>query len=455
MSIDSPHKDYSLAPTASGPGAWVETVLITALAIGLGLWLEALDPLQVHSFPWPLLAPLLVGLRYGFVRALVSAGLLVGTLMFLRGQGHPAYTVLPASWIIGVLVSAMLVGEFRDLWERRLQKLNMANEYRQYRLDEFTRAHQILRLSHDRLEQRVAGSDQSLRSSLLMLREQLRQLGQQGEALDTLGQAIIGLLGQYGSLRVAGLYRMLDPQRVATQPLASLGEMGALDPDDQLVRLCIEQGKLVSVREMFIERDQWRGFSSLQACVPLIDAEDRLLAVLAVRQMPFFAFNDRTLSLLALLAGHVADLLRSDQSALELPDADAQFFSQQLKRSLIDVEQHHLTGTLFALELGSPNEELMRVFTDSQRGLDLQQRLVNRHGRECLLVLMPLTSTDGAKGYINRLTYLLGERFGQGSSLKDFDVRVMHYELDPAGQREGLSNFLFNECGLNASQVAV
>ena len=115
---------------------------------------------------------------------------------------------LDPSFIVGVLVCGMLVGEVRDLWERRLERLQMANDYRQYRLDEFTRAHQILRVSHDLLEQRVAGSDQSLRSSLLGLREKLRVMPDEGDALGALADPIVAMLGQYGALRVAGLYRV-------------------------------------------------------------------------------------------------------------------------------------------------------------------------------------------------------------------------------------------------------
>jgi len=34
-------------------------------------------------------------------------------------------------------------------------------------------------------------------------------------------------------------------------------------------------------------------------------------------------------------------------------------------------------------------------------------------------------------------------------------VRVLPYSLEPAGERNELRNFLFNECGLNDQQVAV
>ncbi|MCB2572710.1 hypothetical protein KQ718_16095, partial [Listeria monocytogenes] len=108
-------------------------------------------------------------------------------------------------FIVGVLLCAMLVGEFRDIWERRLERLELANEYRQLRLDEFTRAHHILRISHDRLEQRVAGNDQRLRSSLLGLRQLLRELPGEEAPLDARAETVLALLAQYGSLRIAGL----------------------------------------------------------------------------------------------------------------------------------------------------------------------------------------------------------------------------------------------------------
>ena len=455
--MNSPHMDYSLAPRASGPVSWLETLLVTGAAIGLGLWLTPQDPLQIHGgFPWPILAPLLLGVRYGFVRGLFSAILLVLAMFALRYRGLEGYAQIDPSFIVGVLVCGMLVGEVRDLWVRRLERLQMANDYRQYRLDEFTRAHQILRVSHDLLEQRVAGSDQSLRSSLLGLREKLRVMPDAGDALTALADPIVAMLGQYGALRVAGLYRVDErEENVLPEALATIGVMGPLGTEDGLVKLCLERGELVSVRQELIDSGTSAQFSSLQACIPLIDAEGRLLAILAVRQMPFFAFQDRTLSLLALLAGHIADLLRRDPQVLQLPDADAQQFTLQLKRSLVDVEQHKLPAGLFAFEMTRPNEELTRLMERSQRGLDLHLPVLNNRGHRLLLVLLPLTSPQGTEGYLARISLLLHEHFGIESNLDSLGVRVMPFNLEPGCERNGLRNFLFNECGLNDQQVAV
>lgn len=454
--MNSPHMDYSLAPRAKGLASWLETLLITALAIGLGVWLTPQDPLQLNGdFPWPLLAPLLISVRYGFVRGLASACLLVLTFFVLRQLGLSVYSHIAPSFIVGVLVCTMVVGEVRDLWERRLQRLQMANNYRQYRLDEFTRQHQVLRVSHDLLEQRVAGSDQSLRSSLLGLRERLRALQGSSEPLAAMADPALTILSQYGSLRVAGLYPVNAQSQVLPKALATLGVMGPLNVQDPLVKLCLERGELVSVRSNLTDNGEQSDFSSLQVCVPLMDTEGRILAILAVRQMPFFAFQERTLSLLALLAGHIADLLNSDADDLRLPDADAHHFTQQLKRSWVDVQQHDLSACLYFFELTEPNPELLSLFARSQRGLDLHYNVGNKRGHDGLLVLLPLTSAEGAEGYMARLTMLVHEHFGQEHSLKSLGVRVLFNALESAGQRDGLRNFLFNECGLNDQQMAI
>ncbi len=457
MSVGSAHKDFTLAPRAGAAVSWLETWVITGLAIGLGYWLSPEDPLMVQaSFPWPLMAPLLLGMRYGFMRGMVSAVLLILALIAYHRYGDGLYPQMPASFIVGVLVSGMLVGEFRDIWERRLERLDLANDYRQLRLDEFTRAHYILRISHDRLEQRVAGNDQSLRSSLLGLRNQLRDLPRGDDALRALAEPVLGLLAQYGTFRAAALYRVRDGVALPGA-LSAMGDVAPLDHDDLLMRMCLQRGELVSIREHLIERGEHRQHSRYQLCVPLSDTEGCFLAVLAIEQMPFFSFNDRVFGLLAILAGHIADLILSDPELLHLQDMDSQHFSQNLKRSASDARLHGLDASLFALQVkaSANSDRLLRLIEDSRRGLDLQLRLTDQDGDTCVLVLLPLTSAEGAQGYLLRLNTLLGERFGQGQTLDSLQVRVLAHDIGAEYGQEALRHFLYSECGLNDQQVAV
>jgi hypothetical protein len=140
---------------------------------------------------------------------------------------------------------------------------------------------------------------------------------------------------------------------------------------------------------------------------------------------------------------------------LQLPDADAQQFTLQLKRSLVDVEKHKLPAGLFAFEMTRPNDELTRLLERSQRGLDLHLPARNNRDHQLLLVLLPLTSPQGTEGYLARISLLLHEHFGIESDMASLGVRVMPFNLEPGCERDGLRNFLFNECGLNDQQVAV
>ena len=58
--MQSAHKDFTLAPRASGRVSWWESCLLTLLALGFGYWLSPADPLLVAaSFPWMILVPIL------------------------------------------------------------------------------------------------------------------------------------------------------------------------------------------------------------------------------------------------------------------------------------------------------------------------------------------------------------------------------------------------------------
>ncbi|RBJ74497.1 sugar transporter, partial [Pseudomonas sp. MWU12-2534b] len=110
---------------------------------------------------------------------------------------------------------------------------------------------------------------------------------------------------------------------------------------------------------------------------------------------------------------------------------------------------------LYPFELTQPKVELTRLVEGSQRGLDLRLTLVNNRGHGLLRVLPPLTSSEGAQGYLTRLGKLVHEHFGMRVELASLGVKVLHYDLESARQRDGLRNFLYNECGLNDQQVAV
>lgn len=370
---------------------WLETLLLTAGALLLSAWTEPTDPLRLSSgFPWPALGPVLAGLRYGFAAGFASALLVLATMGIAINRGWQPAAEFPLAWATGVVVLAMLCGEFRDAWQRRLRRLTGSNQYRAERLEEFTRSYHLLRVSHDRLEQALAGSGHSLR-------EALSQLGQQiasGQALDNVSaQRLLALLASYGALQKAAIFAVNDDNEFEPNALAQWGELASVSMHDPLLRQALTRAELVAVNADSAQLEAAR-HSQLLAAVPLVDAGGRIHAVLAIAALPFFAFQHQTLTLLAVLCAHAADLL----TGAGKPGSEDNF-TRQLSRALQDHERYGLPATVLHVNRSSAGAEQWRsIARRERRALD--------HWRERgddIALLLPLTDVAGAQQWLQRL----------------------------------------------------
>ncbi|AHI33125.1 hypothetical protein AU15_09450 [Marinobacter salarius] len=192
----------------------------------------------------------------------------------------------PYVWTTGVLGISLLAGEFRDYWGRQQQKLEASNDYRGSRLEEFTRNYYLLKVSHDRLEQQLAGSSSSLREALRRLYAQIGEAGQAGLNQET-ASLMLQLLGRYGQLQIAGIYAVNNgvPE---PEPLATVGRFRKVDLKDPLLLHALAERKLVSVQTEFRQR-MGDLDTDLLAAIPLIDSEDRFIGLCVIEPCPFSA----------------------------------------------------------------------------------------------------------------------------------------------------------------------
>ena len=192
------------------PGAELETLAIVIGLPALGIWIRPADPLYVHAdFPWLIFAGLLPALRYGFAYGFFSALVLNGYMGAAAHFHILGVEQFPLQYGIGLLLGAMLAGEFTDLWTKRNNQQHIINDYQHMRLEEFTRSYHLLKVSHDRMEHRLAAGTVSLREALMGLRRRLMQ-AKGCEALNPeSGDYILQLFADYVAVRVAAVYRML------------------------------------------------------------------------------------------------------------------------------------------------------------------------------------------------------------------------------------------------------
>lgn len=418
---------------------WTETVGLGLLGGFGGVWLRPDDPLMAaEAFPWIALVPTVVALRYGFARGL--AGLLVLTAVVLAWLRQPA-SMSEYLVFLGTLGLVLLAGEFRDAWDRHMNQTQRLADYSRARLDEFSRAHHLLRISHDRLEQRLAGTARSMREALVDLRRSFANVAISDDPLLESAQDVLALFGDYGRLQVASLHKVDTNGRVIPRALASLGDMPLVRPDDALIGAALRSGKLVSVAPSDLQEMEEGSGTELVAAIPLVDTDRRIIGIVAVRQMPFFAMTQESLRLLAVLGGHVADLLRAAAEAPE-PDPVAQTFYRELWRAEADARSVGLASVVvrFSFEDAGFAAEIMRLLEEARRGLDTLWRTETEAGKTLLLALLPCTDEVGYFGYIQRIGALMRER--SGLEPESADWRVDYLVLDGAAASGRLHRFL-------------
>lgn len=435
-------QDESLLARQSSPiQQWFETLAITLLFAGFGAWIRPGDPLYVEgSFPWPVLAPLLVGLRYGFFMALVSALLLLAVLGVLYRTGNASAESFPYVWSLGLLAVGLIAGEFRDYWGKRLQRLEAGNRYREIRLGEFTRNFYLLKVSHDRLEQQLAGSSNSLREALRRLYGEIAMTGHPGLDAET-ADLMLQLLVRYGQLQIAAIYAVTNNQ-LSSQPLATIGDFKAVRRDNPLLNHALKERKLVSIQTEFQQRLEDLDTDLLLA-IPMIDARERILGICLVEAIPFFSFQTRTLRLLAILAGHMADMVLEQQETPAGLNRTWRHLRFQLARAAADAEQFGVPAALVGLTLSEATmaKTVVELMQRMRRGLDVIAEDIGKAVQR-IVILMPLTDELGLAGYLQRLDEALKENLGE--SLSRSAISSLHIH-DRDGATQWLDRFLSGE----------
>jgi polysaccharide biosynthesis protein PelD len=407
-------------------GGWFETLALTAVVLAASFFTQQQDPFRLEGgFPWAVLAPLLAGLRYGFVYAFVSALLILAMLGVAINQQWQAASGFPLAWAIGVVLVGMVAGEFRDSWGRRLHRLEGAYQYRAERLEEFTRSYQLLRLSHDRLEQTVANSGFSLREGIMRLQSEL-------ETIEGLTQAsfarLLEFVAEYAALTQACIVGITGDRVDSAKVLAAVGDHFPIDDSDPVVRAALESGELAAVN---LVKERAADQNTLLAAIPLADSTGDIHAILLVRSMPFFAFNEDNLKLIDVLTAHGVDHLRFGAAT-----SSAARFIAAFERVRQDHARFGLDATLLRIRsVTGEKAELGRVYEklhSAVRGIDVMCMGRDRKGDKAdkgeavIWILLPLTDIAAARAWMQREEGVLAMVKSEMLAVGDVDPQVVH-----------------------------
>lgn len=426
---------------AGSAAAWVETTAITLIALAAAFWASPDDPYFLRAeFPWLVLAPALLALRYGVVAGVVSAALLIAGWMIARQHGTLAGE-FPKLHFLGSLILVMLCGQFSSLWQTRLRRIEYVQRQIDERLSRLTRRHYLLRLSHDRLEQDLIGKPVTLRSALSDIRRLIAEGGDSGLP----GAArLVRLLVQSCQLEVAGLYRN-GAAGLETAPVAQAGAPRALPAEDPLVASCLESGALAHVQGGSAKAAE----SAFLVVAPARDSGGRTLAVLAVEQMPFFALQAENLQTLSVLLGYYADgvaRVPAAQVVQDLVPSCPLGFAEELVRLHRIHAAVQVPTTLVALQFGNhpEREAFAEMLRRSVRDFDMVWE-IRQGGLHVFVVMLPLNGMAAVDGYLLRIEGLLQQRFE-----KNLDAaRITPYVVQLDEEQPAVTlTLLLEHCGV-------
>ena len=389
-----------LVQTSQRPWAVVgETLLVPLLALLIGFLVRSEDPLWVHGeFPWTLLGPMVVALRYGPVAGLSATGVL---LLGWLGLNREELSQFPDQYFLGGLIVVMIVGEISSLWRARIRRARTAQNYMDQRTEQLIRQHYLLRLSHDRLEQELIGRPVSMRDAIHVLS------GLSGAAGDA--QRLLGLLSRFCQIGVASLLPVrdgiLDPA-----PIAELGGARPVHVQDPLVRQALDSRVLSHVSQSLADAEQTRYL----VAAPMLNLDGEIYGLLLVEEMPFFALQEETLQTINLLLGYYTDSDAANELAAPLlqafPACPAPF-AFELQRMEHVNRSARLSSVIVALELSpaAVQAQMAQQIMRLERMLD-RSWLIESQGRQLLAILMPLGTEATAEGYLHRIESWLAQR---------------------------------------------
>ncbi len=406
------HSDWRQTYSKTNPVvAFCESLLLTLLGIALGYGFAPTFPFFTQNgLTWLMLGPLLSGLRYGFVHALLSVLLLLGILLLAqRYQLSWAQGSIPTLGI-SLLLIAFVTGEFRNYWHRRIKSLHATVHYMDERLNELSTAFNLIKYSHDTLEQLVV-SQESLRNSIISVQKQIMMSNLHESSLAEVGTVILKQLSDYGNIQQASLFEISENVEYKPDPIAYIGNQVAIDMSDPLLSEAIKTTKTVSLKQQYITSSS--SPSSLLLAIPIMDTFGKIWGVVAVNKMPFRDFRTDNIRLLSILSGYIGDVLGKRFHSISEGDEDVQVFKLQVDRCIHDIAEYKLSTALIILKFKHDQyyPAMSTYILERKRGLDQSLAVTNNKGYKLLFLLLPLTSAKDSERRTNQIELYFKDTF--------------------------------------------
>lgn len=393
----------------SRPSLWywapIETLAAVICNIGLSYYFSADDPLYARGpFPWCLVLPMFIALRYGTFYGLLSVSL---PLAFFKSvTAYDAWINL----VCGQFVFVMIIGEFSRFWFYANAKLDERGRYLKYRIDQLSRVYFLLKLSHKQLENNLILKPITLRQIIEKIRRMIDS--KDGEVSDEAYNALLMQTSQYCGFTSAAIFKAYHNGKITNKKLAGIGEDFELNFDDPLFQ---QERRLDKPRYWLINELPDKYQSSYLIVAPIQASSGKISAYYIVKDMSFTMLHDDTINILMIIllyfANSVEDYNKTPNVLRSYPSCPG-IFARDLLNCIKLYEHLAVESYLVSIFVHkSKCSELLQLkLTEIHRSMD-QGWWLEEGDYFIHLNLMPFTNSAEIAGYLDRMQKYLRDNF--------------------------------------------
>ena len=368
-----------------------ETLLLSVLFVALLYFFS--DDIEISLGSYHDLALLflaLITLYNGTLYGVVSLATIAAGIYFFT-FGYDVGTILE------YLVFVLLFGEFQFHYRKRGTRDREEKNYLKAKFRELSNAFYALKVSHDQLEKGYLLKPVTLRSLIIGLSEEIESVDVYKKLFDTFTEAF--------HLKSA-CYCELKEDRSLHKSIA-LGESNfTFDPEHPMIAQAMLEKKPLFLSEEEMEMLQEE---PVLAVLPVLDTQNRLLAIFVIEEMDFLEFHMDNILKIEILLEYLAqeryyNRHKAHHSAhLSLPDIGARF-QLEIDRLYAMHRRFGIHSAVVTIHTTDPAVELVLENFKTKKMRLLDQVDLHRAGEHAFFIfLLPLERLSGAISFKQRI----------------------------------------------------
>ena len=399
--------------------SYSETFIILGVYLSIGYLIDPDDICLVNGeVSYILIILAIITLFHGFENGILAIFIIAGAMWAF-------YEVIPYLDFLIALMMTMINGEFHYYWTKKIDKAEIDSKYSANKLNELSKSFYSLKISHDQLEKNYVVKPMSIRNSI----EEIIKMNLESDDFNHEDAEhknhiyylnFLGLLEKSFNVNSAILiYKKGHNEEEEFNDKTVDIVFGAYTEKIEttlILKDYLVDKSLAHQIPIYVSDESGEPTATLDtdsdyiAAIPSV-INGELVAILAIKRMPFMSFNREVLTSITILLEYFSieigqkNILEEFDTLKIIPEKDFRFEYARLRYMFI---KNGVDSTILIFKIDNELQSA-RVYEKVKkmlRSLD-KVTLVEENNFYYIVLLFPLHDKAAAEGYYNRLMYFL------------------------------------------------